>query len=324
MDRAALLEHRERLVALRDSLSEQIAGLDRKIGEIEPSEAVETYERQWSTTDYLDIATQFVIFCSIGVVFVESCSGNSDGASDGFEVYYWVFSTIFAAEYGFRIVISDNAFSYIFSAFGLVDLIGWLPEVLVLLIAEQHHNYPYMQCIRCLRTLRIFGSSAWIGERGQLAKESENVSTFFRHRLGRIVIVLACVMPLLTIVASFIYVLEDDEGFATLPLCLYWAIVTITTVGYGDIVPSTATGQFLAAAMMILGYSTIAMCSISVVSATDAASATPNADSPLLAQFGVRKRSATVSGPMRASSGPITAREGSHTMDKQLVPPSGL
>jgi hypothetical protein len=234
MDRAALLKHREGLVALRDSLSEQIAELDNQIGDVEPSEVVESYKQNksdWTTTDYLDVATQFIILCSIIMVFVDSCTGNSDGASDGFDIYYWVFSAIFAIEYAVRIRLSDSALSYIFSTYGVIDLIGWLPEILVLAIEKRHHDTPFIQCIRCLRTLRIFGSSAWIGERGKLAKESELVSSFFSHRLGRIFIVLACMMPLLTIVASFMYVLEDEPGFNTLPLCLYWAIVTITTVG---------------------------------------------------------------------------------------------
>jgi voltage-gated potassium channel len=141
---------------------------------------------------------------------------------------------------------------YIFSFYGIIDLIAILPTYLSLVVAGTQYLL-VVRSLRLLRAARIFKLTRFI-DAGQL------LSTALRGSAIKISVFLGTVITVVVIIASVLYIIESPEsGFTSIPMSMYWAIVTLTTVGYGDIVPATYLGKFLASFLMILGYSIIAV-----------------------------------------------------------------
>lgn len=199
-----------------------------------------------------DIALMITIILSIIVVMLDSVASIHDAYGNLLYIAEWVFTILFSIEYILRIITSRNKVKYIFSFYGIIDLLAILPTYLSLFLA----GYQYLIIIRVLRLLRIFRILKlyrFIGASSQLI-DSLKAS---RHKIA---VFLSAVMAIVVVMGATMYLIEGpDNGFRSIPESIYWAIITLTTVGYGDITPVTPLGKALAAMVMILGYSIIAV-----------------------------------------------------------------
>ena len=164
----------------------------------------------------------------------------------------WVFTIIFTFDYILRIWIVTNKRKYILSFFGIVDLLSILPTYLGLIFVGAQ-SLMVIRSVRLIRIFRIFKLSRYVGEGQNLAKALSSS----KHK---IIVFLVTVLTSVIIFGALMYLIEGPKnGFTSIPKSIYWAIVTMTTVGYGDIAPQTALGQTLASIIMILGYGIIAV-----------------------------------------------------------------
>ncbi|MDP8214390.1 MAG: ion transporter [Candidatus Euphemobacter frigidus] len=199
-----------------------------------------------------DVGLIICILVSVAVVMIdsvrevdESCGGFLYGAE-------WFFTIVFAVEYGLRLYSIGRPLKYATSFYGIVDLLAILPTPLSLFFPGSQ----YLLVIRVLRVLRIFR----VFKLGQFIVEANILYRALRGSLRKIAIFLLALFTLVIIFGSLMYLIEgEDHGFTSIPRSIYWAIVTLTTVGYGDISPGTSLGQAVAAVVMILGYSIIAV-----------------------------------------------------------------
>ncbi len=193
-----------------------------------------------------------LISLSVLAVMLDSIVVVSERLGGWLYALEWVFTIVFTVEYALRIYVSPKPWAYVRSFYGVVDLISILPTYLSPFLP----GASYLLIIRLLRVLRIFRVLKLVRylSEGNLLLRSlwlsrRKVSVFF-----------SAVLVLATVIGSLMYVIEGPEnGFTSIPRSIYWTIVTITTVGYGDITPHTVLGQVLAAMTMLLGYSIIAV-----------------------------------------------------------------
>lgn len=194
----------------------------------------------------------WLIIGSIAAVFLESISSVRKNYLPVITAAEWFFTIIFTIEYGLRVYSSPNRLKYIFSFYGIIDLLAILPAYLGLFIP----NLQYLLVIRALRWLRVFR----ILKLTRYLKEGNVLVTALRASMYKITVFLATVITLVTVVGTLMYVIEGEKnGFTSIPVSIYWAVVTITTVGYGDISPSTPLGQLVAGMLMVVGYGIIAV-----------------------------------------------------------------
>jgi voltage-gated potassium channel len=164
----------------------------------------------------------------------------------------WLFTILFTIEYGLRLWCIEHPGRYARSFYGVVDLLGTLPTYVSILVADTQ----YLLVIRILRVLRVFRvlrMLRWVNEAQLLSQAmlaSRRKITVFLFTVFTLVVVFGCLM----------YLIEGPaNGFTSIPKSIYWAVVTMTTVGYGDVTPQTALGQALATIVMVMGYSIIAV-----------------------------------------------------------------
>ncbi|WMJ72069.1 ion transporter [Cytophagaceae bacterium ABcell3] len=199
-----------------------------------------------------DIALLWVIIFSVLAVMMESIQEFRKDYGDEFLLVEYSLTGIFTIEYLMRIFCVKNRLRYIFSFYGIIDLLAIIPTYLSVFIPAAQP----LIVIRILRLLRVFRVLKLI----QFLAEAEVIRLALIASVNKIAVFLFAVVTVLVIVASTIYVIEGPEnGFTSIPVSLYWAIVTLTTVGYGDLVPLTFAGRFLANLIMILGYGLIAV-----------------------------------------------------------------
>lgn len=193
-----------------------------------------------------------VILLSVGVVMLESIEGVREKYGELLNIAEWGFTLLFLAEYIVRIVTCPVPRKYIFSFFGVIDLLAILPTFLALLL-------PFLQpliVIRALRLLRIYR----ILKLYRFIQESNYLLIALRASFRKIFIFMLFILVLVLLLGSLMYVVEGAEnGFYSIPLSIYWAVITLTTVGYGDMVPMTDLGKFISTFIMLLGYSIIAI-----------------------------------------------------------------
>lgn len=195
-----------------------------------------------------------VIAILLSVIVAMADSVDTIKAQYGSEIYNaeWIFTVIFSVEYLLRIICSASSIKYIFSFFGIVDFLAVLPAFL----EPFFPGAKYLGIIKVLRVLRIFRIL-------KMSKHMEEARLMYRAIVAswrRIFVFLFSVVSLIVIFGSLMYLIEGEEnGFSSIPASIYWAVVTLTTVGYGDISPGTALGQALASIIMLLGYSIIAV-----------------------------------------------------------------
>ena len=199
-----------------------------------------------------DIGLLLAILASVGVVMLESVEEIAAKYLYIFYLIEWVLTIFFTIEYLLRIIVTPEKRKYIFSFFGIIDLLSILPAYLSLVFTGMH-SLMILRSFRLLRVFRIFKLARFIGEASHLSqalKSSRHKITVFLVAVGIIVVIMGTVM----------YLIEGAEnGFTSIPRAIYWAIVTLTTVGYGDVAPQTVLGQTLASILMIMGYGIIAV-----------------------------------------------------------------
>lgn len=199
-----------------------------------------------------DIALIIMILLSIALVMLESMEGFRNDYQVPLKMAEWTITIIFTVEYFTRIWLVKHPTRYIFSLYGIIDLLAILPSYLVLIISGGQ-SLIVIRAIRLLRVFRILKLTRYMQAGRYLAL------AMFRSR-EKILIFLFFILTITVIFGTMMYLLEGEEnGFTSIPTSIYWAIVTLTTVGYGDISPVTGIGQFLASVIMILGYSIIAV-----------------------------------------------------------------
>lgn len=200
-----------------------------------------------------DISLLILIVLSIILVMVESVDGIMEKYGTYLIVIEWVLTIIFTIEYLLRLYSVYHPWKYARSFFGIIDLLAILPTYIAFFFGGAQGFI----IIRALRLMRIFR----ILKLGHFLSEGQYIASALRASLTKIIVFLFFVTILVTILGSFMYLIEggQNDGFSNIPKSIYWAIVTLTTVGYGDITPITAVGQSLAAIVMVLGYAIIAV-----------------------------------------------------------------
>jgi len=189
---------------------------------------------------------------SIVLVMLESVKELDAKYHNFFNISEWVITILFTIEYILRIVTVKKPRKYIFSFYGIIDLLSTVPKYLSMFIGGAHALVA-LRALRLLRIFRILKLVRFVGATDTLGKALK-ASRF------KILVFISAVMIICVIIGTIMYLLEGDaSGFTSIPRGIYWAIVTLTTVGYGDIAPETALGQFLASFVMILGYGIIAI-----------------------------------------------------------------
>jgi len=199
-----------------------------------------------------DVWLIVVILLSIVVVMLESVGEVDQRVGTYLRVLEWFITISFTVEYAVRLWISRKPLAYVFSFFGIIDLLSILPTYLSLFIPGGQ-VLVVLRAVRLLRIFRILGMFTYVRE-AKLLLLSLAAS---RHR---IIVFMLAVLAMVTVFGTIMYMVEPKEaGFTSIPRSIYWAIVTLTTVGYGDIAPVTWLGQTIASGIMILGYAIIAI-----------------------------------------------------------------
>ena len=199
-----------------------------------------------------DVILLIAIILSVVAVLLESVSGIRLSYGHLLRSFEWAMTILFTIEYALRLFCVGRPLKYAISFFGIVDLLAILPTYLSTFVIGAHS----LIVIRALRLLRVFRVLKIV----QFVVEARQLSKALRASARKIIVFIGAVLTLQLIVGAMIYLIEGEEnGFTSIPESIYWAIVTMTTVGYGDIAPQTALGKFLAAAIMILGYGIIAV-----------------------------------------------------------------
>lgn len=199
-----------------------------------------------------DVTLIWAILLSILVVILESVPEIRAEFGSILFVGEWIFTILFTIELFLRLISVKHPIKYLFSFFGVVDLMAVIPTYLSLLIPGAQ-SLLVIRTFRLLRIFRILKLSVYLNESQVLY----NALRASRHKIS--VFLLAVISVVITMGAVMYVVEGESNGFTSIPHSMYWAVVTMTTVGYGDIAPQTGLGQFLAAGLMILGYGIIAV-----------------------------------------------------------------
>ncbi len=200
---------------------------------------------------FFDVLLLVMIVLSILAVMLESVAAIDAEYHTQLTIAEWVFTALFTVEYGMRLLCVCQPLRYARSFFGIVDLLAILPTYASVLLPGSQ-SLLVIRALRLLRVFRVFKLARFLSEAGALRQ------ALWSSR-AKIIVFLSTVLILVIIMGSAMYLIESgaDSGFTSIPQSMYWAVVTMTTVGYGDIAPLTPMGKTLAAVIMILGYSLI-------------------------------------------------------------------
>jgi voltage-gated potassium channel len=199
-----------------------------------------------------DVALLLAVLASVLAVMLESVGEVRARHGDLLRVLEWAFTIAFTIEYVLRLVAVDRPGRYVVSFLGVVDLLAIVPTYLALVV-PQSQSFMVIRVIRLLRVFRIF-------KLAQFLTEAQVLLTALRASRRKITVFVGGVVAVVIVVGAAMYVIEGEaHGFTSIPTSMYWAVVTMTTVGYGDIAPRTPLGQLLASLLMILGYGIIAV-----------------------------------------------------------------
>ena len=210
------------------------------------------YEADTPLGKIFDITLLILILLSIIFVMLESVKGFPSKIYDFLYYAEWVVTIFFTFEYIARVITVKRPSTYIFSFYGIIDLLSTLPLYLSFFFIGTNALLT-VRALRLLRVFRILKISRYIGESNRLVRAIKDSG-------AKILVFLFAVLVLCIIMGTVMYLIEgEDSGFKSIPISVYWCIVTMTTVGYGDIAPVTPVGQLIAAVIMIVGYGIIAV-----------------------------------------------------------------
>ncbi len=201
-----------------------------------------------------DIALLVAILLSVVAVMLETVPSFHDRHGQLLYILEWVFTFFFTIEYALRLYCVYNPVKYAKSFFGIIDLLAILPTYFSFFIVGAQS----LLVIRILRLMRIFR----IFKLGHFLAEGDQLMRALKASRAKITVFMLFVVLMVTIIGSVMYLIEggnEESGFSSIPQSVYWAIVTLTTVGYGDITPQSDLGRFLSAVVMILGYAVLAV-----------------------------------------------------------------
>lgn len=210
------------------------------------------FEADTPAGKWFDIILILCIFLSVIAIMMDSVKSLKAKYADLLLVAEWLFTILFTIEYFFRLISVTKPRLYALSFYGIVDLLAILPTYISLIFTGGH----FLVVIRLLRILRVFRVLKLV----QYVSESKLLAQALKASRRKITIFIFVVLTLVTILGSLMYLIEGEEnGFTSIPKSIYWAIVTLTTVGYGDITPQTMVGQSISVIIMLLGYGIIAV-----------------------------------------------------------------
>jgi voltage-gated potassium channel len=201
---------------------------------------------------WFDIILLIVILYSIVIVMLESVPRIDANYHSFLNISEWIVTILFSIEYVLRILCIKKPSKYIFSFYGIIDLLSTIPKYLSFFLVGSQ----YLVAFRALRLLRVFRILKLV----RFVGESNNLIKALRASKNKILVFVFFVVIISVLLGTTMYLIEGPEnGFNSIPHSVYWTIVTLTTVGYGDISPQTPLGQFLATVIMIIGYGIIAV-----------------------------------------------------------------
>lgn len=212
------------------------------------------FEADTAAGKAFDVVLLWSILLSVAAVLLESVESIRADYGQALYAAEWFFTILFTIEYVVRIICVRRPVLYARSFFGIVDLLSILPTYLSLFI-DGSQALIVIRALRLLRVFRIFKLARYVGEAGVLMKA-------LRASRAKVTVFLLAVLSVVLIVGSVMYLIEGSHpgsGFTSIPTSIYWTIVTMTTVGYGDIAPQTVPGKFVASVVMIIGYAIIAV-----------------------------------------------------------------
>ncbi|HRP70700.1 MAG TPA: ion transporter [Turneriella sp.] len=210
------------------------------------------YEADTTAGKIFDITLIIIILASVLVIMLDSVQTLQASFHSAFSVLEWFFTVVFTIEYVLRLWSVERPLKYALSFYGVVDILSIIPTWAGLFFPQAH----YLLSVRVLRVLRIFR----VLKLANYLTQVEVLKQALVESRRKITVFLITVFTIAIIVGSLIYIIEGGEnGFSSIPRGIYWAIVTLTTVGYGDIAPKTNFGQALATIVMVMGYAIIAV-----------------------------------------------------------------
>lgn len=199
-----------------------------------------------------DVGLLWAIVLSVLAVMLESVEPIRVQHGQAIRVLEWCFTVLFTLEYVLRLLSVNRPLLYASSFFGLVDLLAILPSVLSLVLPGMQ-SLLVVRVLRLLRVFRVLKLASFLGE-------ADVLLTALRASRQKIIVFLGAVLSTVVIMGSVMYMVEGSaNGFDSIPRGMYWAVVTMTTVGYGDLSPKTVPGQFIASVLMIMGYGILAV-----------------------------------------------------------------
>ncbi|PWG04442.1 ion transporter [Polaribacter aquimarinus] len=210
------------------------------------------YEADTKEGKFFDVILLIAIITSIVLVMLESVESFDKKYHDFLNIGEWIITILFSIEYLLRIISIQKPLKYIFSFYGVIDLLSTIPKYLSFILVGSH-NLAALRALRLLRIFRVLKLGRYIGA-------SNRLLVALKSSRAKIAVFLFFVLIVCIILGTIMYMVEGEEnGFTNIPKSIYWAIVTLTTVGFGDIAPQTPLGQLIASVIMILGYSIIAI-----------------------------------------------------------------
>lgn len=210
------------------------------------------YEADTPAGKIFDLALLFVIIISVALVMMESVSSLLAEYAFEFYIAEWIITAIFTIEYILRVIAINRPKKYIFSFYGIVDLLSTLPSYIGFIFGGANLLFA-IRALRLLRVFRVLKITRYIGE-------SRKLMLALRNSQPKILVFLFAVVIICVIAGTLMHLVEGETGgFDNIPLSIYWCIVTLTTVGFGDIAPITPLGRFIASIIMVTGYGIIAV-----------------------------------------------------------------